>query len=397
MPGKGRKRKGRARKGTGAAYEVRPGYWRGQVDLGVDGEGKRIRKSVTGRSQEEVQGKMDEFKQDVRNGLPVMTDKVTIGQHFEDWLRSKKPNVRSATYGKYRRLYENHIKKDLGGIRLVRLDYARINAFYESLDEKGLARSSVADIANVLRMGLEDAVRKSLLAKNPAKLASKRTSGKKEARFLTQQEVVAFLAAASGEYLEDAFILALHTGMRPGELFGLPWDAVDLEEGRLTVRQALHEEDGNLFIGEVKTDASRRSISLSETAVKALNRQRLRQKELRMAAGSSWENADNLVFTTKRGAYLRRTNIIRRDLARIRERVTKQSKGKMNLEGVTLHSFRHTHASLLIFAGEDPKTVQRRLGHENITMTLQTYGHLLPGQDERAADAVDRVIAGLGT
>ncbi len=133
-----------------------------------------------------------------------------------------------------------------------------------------LSPRTIYDIAATLRMALEDAVTKGLIAKNPAKLAANRSAGTKEARSLIPEEVRWFLVAAEGERLEAGFILALHTGMRPGEWLGLPWDAVDLAKGTVTIRQALHEENGRVFIGRVKTKASARTITLPEPAIAAL-------------------------------------------------------------------------------------------------------------------------------
>lgn len=416
------------------SFKAEKGLYCGQVSLGYDGQGRRIRRTIYGKTRREVRDKLLQLQQDVRNGLPTKPDRLTVAQHFEDWLRAKKPDVASATYLKYHRLTKDHIAPGIGHLKLKDLDYRRINTLYEFLDEKGLARTSVASIAAVLSMGLGDAVKKGLIPHNPVKLSAKRSPGKGEARFMTQEEIDVFLLAAKGERLEDAFLLALHTGLRPGELLGLPWDAVDLDSGKLSVRQALHEEDGNLFIGDTKTPAAKRIISLSQAATSALRRQRRRQLEEQLAHKGTWGNEDGLVFTDTAGSLLRRTNIARRDLKRVLrraavvrlarrcgllvnellsiyresgdgpvrsgqklrlgERVYTVEPGDL-LEGVTLHTFRHTHASILIFQREDIKTVSARLGHRSVKFTYDTYGHLLPGSDERAADAMDAFMSSL--
>jgi integrase len=381
-----RARRGR---GEGSISQRDGGRWEGKVSLGYDAQGKRIRKTVYGKTKAEVQEKLDALKHDALMGKPIDSNRITVAEHFEDWLRVKKTSVRSSTYLKY----ESHVLKDivpvLGHIQLRTLDYRRINAFYEYLDEREppLATRTIYDIAAILRSGLEDAVRKNLIPNNPGKLAAKRSRGDREARFLDQEELTRFLDAARGERLADGLILAVNTGTRPGEWLGLSWDAVDLDRAKLTVRQALHEESGKLFLGEVKTRAGRRTISLGPEATQALRRQRKRQLEEKLAAGGRWGNEWNLVFTDTQGGPLRRTNIAKRDMKRICERA--------QLDGVTLHTFRHTHASMLIYAGVDIKTVSRRLGHENITITLQTYGHLMPGQDEAAAEAMDQLFRSL--
>jgi len=228
---------------------------------------------------------------------------------------------------------------------------------------------------------------------------------------MTPDEIRWLLEGAKGERLEDAFLVLLHTGLRIGELLGLTWDAVDLAKGTLTVRQALHEENGRVYLGDVKTKAARRTITLPNVAVEALRRWRRRQAEERLRAGAAWQNETNLLFTSRTGGPLRRSNVDGRDLARVirkarqkaaeayekagMSRSEAQAAAAKLLEGVTLHSFRHTHAALLIAQGVDIMTVSRRLGHENIRITLDLYGHLLPGQDEKAAAALDGFLANL--
>ncbi len=374
-------KKARRGRGEGGIYQRPDGLWVGQVSLGYDAEGKRIRRSVYGKTKREVQQKILQLQQDVLNGLPVKQEKLTIDQHFQDWFKVKKAVLRETTLDGYQRLYNKHIKPVFGGLQVKAVDYRRINAFYELLDEKGLSKRTVAYVAFLLKSGLEDAVRKGIIPANPAKLAAKRGQDKKEARFLNQDELRRFLDAATGERLEDAYILALHTGLRPGEWLGLSWDAVDWEGKKITVKQALKELNGKVFIGEVKTNAGRRTITLPPAAYAALKRQRKRQLEDQLAAGEEWNNEFNLVFTTRAGKPLRRTGIEKREWRRVLRRA--------GLEGVTFHTLRHTHASILIFQGVDIKTISRRLGHENVAFTLQVYGHLLPGQDERAAAEVD--------
>ncbi len=142
------------------------------------------------------------------------------------------------------------------------------------------------------------------------------------------------------------------------------------------------------MIGEVNTKSSKRTISLPDATVQALKHQRKQQLEERLAAGDSWNNKHSLVFANLSGGPLRRTNVLQRDLYPICKKAV--------LENVTLHTFRHTHASLLTFEGIDIKTISRRLGHASIDITLQTYAHILPGQDERAADAMNEIMDQLG-
>lgn len=379
----------RARRGRGEGsihFREDLNLWVSQVSLGYDAQGKRKRRTIYGKTKREVQEKLRKMQADVDAGVSVEPNRLTVAQHLADWLRRKKPGVKSGTFLRYT-YHARHIEAHLGGVRLRDLDHRMVAAFYAALDDLELSDRYVYDVAATLRMVLRDAVDLGLIPRDPAAKV-KRSFEKKEARFLTQEELRRFLAAAEGEPLEDAFILAIHTGLRPGEWLGLSWDAVDLKAAKLDVRQALHEEEGRVFLGPLKTRAARRTLSLPGAAVAALRRQRKRQLADRLKAGARWSNEANLVFTTDVGGMRRRSNIYGRDLRRVLDRAGLGS-------DVTLHSLRHTHASILIFQGVDIKTVQRRLGHERVQITLDLYGHLLPGQDERAAQKMDEFMASL--
>ena len=407
----------RARRGRGEGalfWDKQAGVWAAEISLGYDAEGKRIRRRIRGRKGEtkaQVRQRLAELIQDIATGAPVKPEKLTVAEHFQDWLRAKRPNVRETTYHAYEVKIRNHIIKHLGHIKLTDLTYRHVEAMYEQMDTAGLSPRMVHDVAALLRQGLDDAVKKGLIKHNPAKLAAKRTFPDKEARFMTAEEIRLFRAGCEGERLGNLFIFMLETGVRLGEALGLPWSAVDFEAGKVTIRQALHEVRGRFYIGDVKTAAGRRTITLTTAALQVLRDQKRAQTEARLKAGPAWNNEWDLVFTGENGAPLRRSNITRRDLHRViqnarrieLERLVNAGVpiGKARdqvaklLERVTPHSLRHTHASLLIFSGADPQVVRRRLGHANIVVTLQKYGHLFPNQDEMATARLEEFLATL--
>ena len=372
-----RKRRGR---GEGSIYRRKDGAWAASVSLGYDAEGKRIRKVVYGRTKKEARKRLLAVQQDALSGLPVKPEALTIDQHFGDYFRAKSGEVKGTTLVNYKETYRSAIKPHLGHVRLKDLDYRRINALYDAMAERGLTRT-ISLTSFLLRSALEDATRKGLVPVNQAKLAASRPQKKKEARFMNQQEIKRFMEAAAGHRLEDALILAINTGLRPGEWLGIPWDAVNWKDKKLTVAQALIEKNGRVWLDDVKTDAGRRIISLPEAAIEALKRQRKRQAEEQLAFGEGWRNEHNLAFTDTKGGLLRRSNVTRRLFKPVCEAA--------GLSGVTPHTLRHTHASILIFQGVDPKTISARLGHTDVAFTLQVYGHLFPGQDEAAAEEMD--------
>lgn len=378
-----RKRRGR---GEGSIYQRSDGTWTASISLGYDAQGKRIRPSVYGKTKKEVQAKLHKLRGDALSGLPVNPETLTVDQHFEDWFRVKAGEVKETTLLSYRETYRSAIKPHIGHVKLKDLDYRRINALYEALAEKGLTRT-ISLSSFLLRAALGDATRKGLVPLNQAKLAASRPQKRKEARFMDQEEIRRFMDAAAGHRLENALTLALNTGLRPGEWLGLPWPAIDWEGQRLTITQALIEKNGRVWLDEVKSEAGRRTISLPAAAMDALKRQRRRQAEEQLAFGEGWSNEQSLVFTDTEGGMLRRSNVTRR--------LFKPVCKKAGLTGVTPHTLRHTHASILIFQGVDPKTISARLGHTDVAFTLSVYGHLFPGKDEAAAREVDAFFENL--
>lgn len=387
----------RRARGEDSIFQIKSGpnkgLWATDCQIGRDPNGKRIRRRLYGKTKEEVAEKRFSLRQDVRAGNPVLPDRTTVDGHFQDWLNAKRADVVSSTHLSYSEMYEWYIKPALGGMKLKAVTYQHVNALYVKLEEEGLSRRTIQYVAVILRAGLDDAVTKGLIAKNPAKLAAKRKRAGEgeeyEARFLNQDELIRFWEAAAGERLEDAFRVAFHSGMRPGEWMGLAWSKIDWSADKIRIDQALHQDKktGKFSLGRIKTPAGRRTISLAPAAIDALRRQKKRQAAERLRAGERWRNEWDLVFTDCYGGHLRPNNVTRRDLARILLRA--------KIENVTLHAFRHTHAAALIAMGEDIKTIQRRLGHKSPLVTLRIYGHLMPGKDETAATKMEEFCAAL--
>lgn len=176
-------------------------------------------------------------------------------------------------------------------------------------------------------------------------------------------------------------MLALATGMRRGELLALQWSDIDLDTATLRVERSLEETKAGLRIKPPKTKRGRRSIKLPAEAVSMLRAHRIGQMKLRLELGQGGQ--PSLVFSTIEGKLLSPDNLSR-DWARVC--VAKK------LPRVSFHALRHTHASVLIHAGEDILTISRRLGHAKAATTLDTYGHMVDGADAAAAEAIEKVL-----
>jgi integrase len=227
-------------------------------------------------------------------------------------------------------------------------------------------------------------VRWNLIVRNPADAVKPPTPTPKEMRPLSATEARRLLEAARGDRLEALYVLALHTGMRQGELLALRWDDVDLDAGTLRVRRTLTRHGGKIALGEPKTRKSRRTVRLTQRAVEALRSHRKRQLEEKLRA-DLYEDS-GLVFAGEGGSLINPSNLRNRSFARLLIRA------ELSDQRITFHDLRHTCASLLFQRNIHPKFVQELLGHASIAITLDTYSHMLPGMGGEAADAMREAL-----
>ncbi len=179
-------------------------------------------------------------------------------------------------------------------------------------------------------------------------------------------------------------MVALHTWLREGEMLGLRWDDLDLDATTptLQVRRTLSEtRTGHKF--EKPKNGKGRSIKLSQKAVEALRSHRARQAEEKLRLGSLWQD-NGLVFPTTTGTTTSCTNLLGRHFKPLLKRA--------ELPAIRLHDLRHTCATILLMAGKHPKFVQEMFGHANISITLDTYSHVIEGMDGGLADAMDDAL-----
>ena len=184
--------------------------------------------------------------------------------------------------------------------------------------------------------------------------------------------------------MEALYVLATTTDMRQGELLGLKWEDINLEAGTLQVRHTLSTQVGKgFFFSPPKIAKGRRSIKLPEVAKGSSRKHHEAQLEERTKPGGMWEDND-LAFTTRVGTPLRRQELVTRSF--------KALLSKAGLPDIRFHDLRHTCATLLLGEGVHAKLVQELLGHATISITLDTYSHVLPGMGDAAAGAMHNTL-----
>jgi integrase len=380
-------------KGEGSIYQrASDGKWVGMVNLGYGPDGKRKRRPIYGKTRKDVTEKIKVLLREQQQGLlPMDAKRQTVAQYLNDWLEnSVKQTVRPRTYASYRQLCTLYIIPSLGQIGLNQLAPQQIRAFLNYLSGRRVKRTdrimsvrTVTYCHAILRRSLNQAVRLGLLARNPATMIDPPRSEKHEAQFLTVEQARALLMSVSNDRLGCLYTLALHSGLRQGELLGLTWDCVDLDIATLTVCKSLQRVDGRLQYVEPKSKSSRRTVQLTRVAIAALHTHRKRQLAERLLAGSGWQE-NNLVFPNTAGKPYDASNIINQ---------FHKALERAGLPRIRFHELRHTCASLLLTQDVPMKVVQEILGHSDYYLTANTYSHVIPELKREAADRLDALFA----
>jgi integrase len=331
-------------------------------------------------------------------GETVVSEKLTLGEYLTTrWLPVQEARLRRSTYDSYRRNIELHVIPALGERLLDKLTVEDIDVFYASLlkngrkkrspgekgGAQGLSPKSVHNIHVMLNKALSDAARKGTVVRNVVALAdapSLQARKRPEVKAWEVDQLVRFLDAIDAHRMAPAFYFAAHTGMRRGEVLGLRWRDLDLDAGRVSVRQALVSVGYETSISDVKTGTSRRTIDIDDDVVQVLRDWYKTRTEERDGVAPP---DDDLVFVKADGSSMHPD---------IFSQVFDRTVARIDVPAISLHDLRHTHATLLLKAGVHVKVVSERLGHANVAFTMNVYQHVLPGMQAEAADTFSRLI-----
>lgn len=371
-------------KGEGTVRKRPDGRWEARIALGFS-DGKKRFRYLYGKTRREVQEQLVETQHAVQHGSgPGNAPRWTVAQYLTHWLDNVvKTRVKERTWIGYGQEIRRYLIPHLGPVALSQLNPQHVQAMNGRLLERVSPRT-VHHAHTLLKNALNQAVRTGLLMRNVATLVDSPRVPRYEIAPLSLGQVRSLLMAAQGDPFECLYVLAICTGLRQGELFGLRWADINLELGRINVRSSLMLGKGSWQLTEPKSARSRRSVSLPPQAVAALKDHRRRQLEDRMAA-EQWQEHD-LVFCSRMGTPLWAANM--------QVRSFKPLLKKAGLPDIRFHDLRHTAASLLLWEGEHPKVVQELLGHSSIALTLDTYSHLIEGMQQSVADKMARILGG---
>ena len=343
------------------------------VYLGRDPEtGKERRKWYSFKTRREAEAALAQLVGRVISGETIPSTKIRLAEFLEVWLRDYvEAGVAPTTRASYRDTIRVHLAPALGHVPLVRLTPQAIQGYISDKSRQGLSPTTVRYHVAILHRSLAHALKWGLLTHNPADRVDLPRKARREIHVWDSEQVRLFLAEArrSSAYYR-LYLAAIMTGMRQGELLGLRWQDVDLVAGVASVQQTLYRMGKTLLVKEPKSNRSRRTVALAPILVEELrcikDEQVARQRQL----GDAYQN-QGFVFCQPNGKPLHAHNIVQRDFRRAMERA--------GVPRIRFHDLRHCHATLLLQQGVHPKVVQERLGHSSISMTLDTYSHVVPG------------------
>ena len=360
------------------------------MDLPRNSNGARQQKWYkAGPKRRDAERMRNELAHQLDQGTFVEPSKTSLAEYLGKWLET---SVRPTTTAKTHQVYSDIVHKNLvpaiGHIRLDKLQPLDIQNYYNKQlatggrKGTGLSGQSVLHHHRVLKKALRQAVRWRMLTHNPADDVDAPRAEHRVVQTLDRDGVQKLLSVVEGTELYIPTLIAVNTGMRRGEILALKWSEVDLERKTIVVKRSLEQVGGTLSFKDPKSKRGRRTIAISNELARALRIHFKEQARRRLQMGPAWE-INNLVVPGPLGAPWKIDSF------------SSRFSGCMKRAGIgiTFHGLRHTHATLLLLEEVNPKVVSERLGHATVSITLDTYSHVLPAMQEKAAEAIERALS----
>lgn len=366
-------------KGT---VKLRGSHWTYIVDIGRDPiTGKRKQKTKGGfKRKRDAQAALHKLLVEINDNNYVEPSKETFTEFIESWFTEhyqKRVGDTTASNNKY--LMDKHLIKEnpFAELPLSKITTEDIDSFYNLKIDQGHKASYIRKLHQMLKQVFKQAIRWKRLSSNPIVNAVPPAIKKEEMKIWNPKEIQIFLHYCKDKYHRIIFLLAIYTGMRRGEILGLKWVDINFEKRKINVNRSLaYTPEKGFFFTMLKTKKSKREIPIPQVLIDELLIHQLEQEMWKKRLGIEYQDQD-FVICTEKG-----TVIDPRSLFRLMKRLILAS----NVTNIRFHDLRHTHASILISEGVDVVKVAHRLGHANPKITLETYAHLIPNEDNEVAD-----------
>jgi integrase len=352
------------------------GLWVGRITL-PDGK----KRTKYNKKQQVVKDWLLTERNKLKQGIFISDEKMTLETFLRRYLEDYgKRSLRLTTYESYTFIIERHIIPELGSVKLKDLRPDQINHLLSKEIETGRSNRFAAYVLAILKASLNLAVKWELLSKNPALMVSPPRVKFEVPETWSAQELQKFLSHIKDDRWAGIYYLSC-TGMRKGEILGVPLNALHLDKGYLVVLQTLYfTQKQGIILQEPKTKKSRRMIVLPDFVKVALKIHLAKRKNL--SQSPRWKES-GLVFTTDIGTSINPHNLLKHFKAKTAE---------AGLPRIKFHSLRHSVASILLENNTHPKLVAELLGHSSVNLTLNQYSHVINPMNTVVADTLNRVV-----
>lgn len=345
---------------------------------------KRKQKYYTFKgTKKEAEKFLTEKLRELDMGLIVDNTNMNFSDYLDFWLKNScKDRLSINTYEEYELKVNKHIKPYLGNIKLDKLKTLQIQNFYTLKLEGELSPRTVMSFHKIIHRALEQAVKWQLIPYNVANGVEKPKVSQEETQILNEVELKCLISKAKNTNLYIPIVIGAYTGMRRGEVLGLTWDNVNLNDGTIRISKTLSSTKQGIVFTEPKTKNSNRKIAISKSVVEILKRNKVEQLKNKMRLGNSYKD-NNMVCCKENGDFIDPKNFSR-DFHNLVV--------KSGIKNIRFHDLRHTHASLLVKLGVHPKEISTRLGHSDVSITMNIYSHIYEETDKETANAFEKLV-----
>jgi integrase len=321
----------------------------------------------------------------------VKPKKITVREYLKDWIETYvECTLKKSTVSSYKSIVEQHIVPYLGNVELQKLTSSHIDRFYSEklkngrLDGKGgLSAKSVLYIHRILSEALGHALKKSYINNNPIKnITTSPKVPKYRAQIYNRDEILSLMQAIKDTDMEPPVVLAALCGLRRGEVLGLRWQDIDLKNKSIRISRQLIALDKGFDYDTPKSETSRRELAIPQIVATVLESHAARQEQIKQLLGNEHED-NGLVNCNNDGTPINPKNFSKK-FANILK--------KYKLKHIRFHDLRHSYASLMLVSGNSLKVTSELLGHSTISLTADTYTHVIDDLKKEAANKIDNVL-----
>ena len=353
----------------------------------ITGERKRKYKTVTGTKKEADQA-LRRFITELERGEYIEDNNITVSDWLQKWLEVYiVPTVSPTTLVGYKGMIRRYIDPQIGHLQIQEMNALAVQIWVNKLkvspsSGEPLTAGTIKHTYHVLRGAMDKAVQAGLIHRSPCAGIQLPKGEKKKPVIYDETQIQQLLDFARGTEMELIIDLELCMGMRRGELLGFQWQDIDWDKNQIHIIRSRVAVDGKSVVKQPKTESGTRTVDVPEILMKKLKAHKIKCMEQKIRVGRRLLEEDFI--------------IVHPDGKPIYPEYVSQMFTKLqkcaNLPKCRFHDLRHLCASIMVKQGVEVKVAQERLGHKDITTTMNIYAHVLPGSAREAAEKIGQLV-----